>query len=258
MSLRVIPVLDVKAGQAVHAVAGQRAHYRPVQSRLHATSDPIGLARAYRDVLGLDALYVADLDAIEGRWPHFGLYRALAELGLELWVDAGLRDVRDAAALVAGFSENRSLEGGRKHEPVLVVGLETVAGPAALRAICGHVGPRRIAFSLDLRDGRPLCASNGDWGTDDPEAIVAVAVALGVGRVILLDLARVGTGQGVGTLSLLTRLAVAYPHVALLAGGGVASRADLDPLEAAGAAAVLLGSALHDGRITAVDLAPPR
>ena len=32
MPLRVIPVLDVKAGQAVHAIGGQRDHYGPVQS----------------------------------------------------------------------------------------------------------------------------------------------------------------------------------------------------------------------------------
>ena len=66
MPMRIIPVLDLQGGQAVHAIAGDRAHYRPIQSVLHEGPDPIGLARAYRDSLGLRDLYLADLDAIAG------------------------------------------------------------------------------------------------------------------------------------------------------------------------------------------------
>ena len=51
-TFRVIPVLDVKDGLAVHAVGGQRSHYRPVRSLLHPSADPLDLARAYRDILG--------------------------------------------------------------------------------------------------------------------------------------------------------------------------------------------------------------
>ena len=42
---RVIPVLDVKNGQAVHAVGGIRSHYRPLQSLLHPSCDPLELVR---------------------------------------------------------------------------------------------------------------------------------------------------------------------------------------------------------------------
>ena len=59
---RVIPVLDLKDGQAVHAVAGQRSHYQPVRSILHPSADPMDLARAFRDMLGLHKLYLADLE----------------------------------------------------------------------------------------------------------------------------------------------------------------------------------------------------
>ena len=63
---QVIPVLDLKDGRAVHAKGGRRDHYRPIQSILHPTSDPIALARAFRAGLGLHTLYLADLDAITG------------------------------------------------------------------------------------------------------------------------------------------------------------------------------------------------
>ena len=68
-SFEVIPVLDLKNGRAVAAFAGQRDHYQPVRSILHATSNPLDLARAIRETLGLRTLYLADLDAIAGNAP---------------------------------------------------------------------------------------------------------------------------------------------------------------------------------------------
>ena len=66
---------------------------------------------------------------------------------------------------------------------------------------------------------------------------------------ILLDLARVGMGGGVGTRGLLADLAARHPGVEWIAGGGVASVEDVEAIGRAGASAVLLASALHDGRI---------
>ena len=100
MPFQVIPVLDLKNEVAVHAVAGRRAHYQPVQSILHPSSDPFELARAVRDTLGLHVLYLADLDAIVGRSPNLKVYRQVMSLGIHLVIDAGLRDVRSAAPLV--------------------------------------------------------------------------------------------------------------------------------------------------------------
>ncbi len=237
--MRVIPVLDVRSGRAVHAVAGDRAHYGPLRSVLHAGSDPVDLARAARDVLGLGELYLADLDAIvDGSAPALPLLRALAGLGLTTWVDAGVRDAADVPRLIgAGVAR-------------VVVGLETVRGPSALAGIVAAAGADRVAFSLDLVDGRPLVDTRGEWGTDDPGALADLAVDAGVRALIRLDLARVGTGRGVGPALDRDR-----PGVDRIVGGGVAGPADLAALARLGYAAVLVGSALHDGRIGAGDVA---
>ena len=242
MPLRVLPVLDLKAGHAVHAIGGQRAHYRPIRSRLHPGSDPVALARAFRDILGLRGLYLADLDAIVGGPPALAAYQQINELGLSLWVDAGLRDRTSLTPLLDSSVST------------LIAGLETLRGPDALAALLDQAGPERTAFSLDLRDGRPVCHPEAAWGTSDPETLAETILALGVRRLILLDLARVGTGRGVGTLPLLERLATGYPGIDIWVGGGIASRADLVPLCDAGASGVLIGSALHDGRLSAADL----
>ncbi len=241
MSLRIIPVLDLQRGRAVHAVAGDRAHYQPVRSILHEGPDPIGLARAYRDALGLRDLYLADLDAIAGAPPALPLYRELHAMGLSLWADPGVVDGASLSSLMdAGVSQ-------------IVVGLETVRGPGTLAEILGRAGPDRVAFSLDLRNGLPNVAENAEWGTGDPRALAESVLALGVRRLLLLDLACVGTGRGVGTTTLLSLLAADHPEIEIEigVGGGVAGPQDILTLGRAGAKFLLIGSVLHDGRIGA-------
>jgi phosphoribosylformimino-5-aminoimidazole carboxamide ribotide isomerase len=240
--LRIIPVLDVRRGRAVHARGGRRDDYLPVRSTLRRGSAPLALAAATRDALGLRELYLADLAAIEGEPPDTGLYRGLAGLGLEVWADAGLREGTDAASL---------LEAGVGR---LVAGLETVAGPRGLRSLVEAAGTPRVVFCLDLREGRPVVASRADWGTDDPRGIAERAIREGVRSVILLDLARVGSGRGPGTDHLLGPLAREFPAVEWIVGGGIAGRDDLKRLADAGASAALVASAIHDGRIGPTDI----
>jgi phosphoribosylformimino-5-aminoimidazole carboxamide ribotide isomerase len=239
---RVIPVLDVKNGQAVHAVGGIRSHYRPLQSRLHPSFDPLDLLRAYRDLLDLRQLYLADLDAITGKQPDVELYRKLAGQDVGLWIDAGVRDQDDLAALV-------DLD-----RTTIVVGLETAAGPHAVANVLLRTDPGRVVISLDLFDGVPRLPRGATWAATDLEELARAVLDLGVQRLLVLDLARVGTGQGTGTGQLLSRLRAAYPALELSVGGGISGIEELIAVQKAGAAAALVGSALHDGRIGRVQL----
>src|SRR5262245_13537065 len=118
MHFQVVPVLDLKDGRAVHAVGGRRDQYQPISSVRLAGSEPLPLARALCEALGLTTLYLADLDAIAGRPPSVGLYRQLMELGLDLWIDPGLREAGSVTPLL-------DLDGRHLR---IIVGLETVAG----------------------------------------------------------------------------------------------------------------------------------
>jgi phosphoribosylformimino-5-aminoimidazole carboxamide ribotide isomerase len=232
-------VLDLKDGEAVHAVGGRRTHYRPIRSILHASSEPIALACAIRDTLGLDSLYLADLDAIGGGPLNVWLYHQLIDLNLNLWLDIGVRDVISMAPLLELGS------GGC----TIVVGLETVRGPSALARVLDLAGAERVVFSLDLFDGRPLTTAPRAWATEDPWELVQIVIEHGVHHVLVLDLSRVGTGQGLGTESLFVRIREAHPGISVSVGGGISTMEEVIDLKAAGAHGVLVGSALHDGRI---------
>jgi phosphoribosylformimino-5-aminoimidazole carboxamide ribotide isomerase len=239
--LLVIPVLDLEGGLVVRGVAGRRADYRPVISRLTPSAAPLAVAEAIRQHFSLSLLYLADLDAIAGLPASLSTYRDLQSRGFRLWVDAGVRDGRQALLLA-----ETGLAGA-------VVGLETVSGPTALADMVDRLGADRVLFSLDLKDGRPL-GDLGPWQETEAAGIASRAAAAGVRRMIVLDLARVGMGDGTGTEDLCRQLARAHPHVELIAGGGIRTVADLRRLEDCGVRAALVASALHDGRLTADDL----
>src|SRR5205823_5478053 len=150
------------------------------------SSLPLDVARAFRSHFGLNELYLADLDAITGAPPALPLYAALRSDGFRLWVDAGVRDIADALPLAAVGVE------------AIVIGLETVKGPEALEELCLKLGRERIIFSLDLKGGKPLTSSSR-WNSADPWSIAEQAVACGVRRLLVLDLARVGVNAGTGT-----------------------------------------------------------
>src|SRR5258708_18276342 len=62
----IIPVLDVRGGIVVRARMGQRDQYRPLESPLSPTSDPIDVMRGLYSVYPFRTFYIADLDAIMG------------------------------------------------------------------------------------------------------------------------------------------------------------------------------------------------
>jgi phosphoribosylformimino-5-aminoimidazole carboxamide ribotide isomerase len=241
-AFRVIPVLDVKDGLAVHAVAGQRSHYRPVRSLLHPSAGPLELARACRDVLGFHELYLADLDAIAGHKRNHALYSELTGLDLKVWIDAGIRSENDLHGLV----ENPRI--------TIVVGLETIRGASDLEAILRRAGEERVVFSLDLFAGSPRVSADAVWISAYPDELACQLVDLGVRRLLLLELSRVGTGSGTGTGSLQSRLRARHPELEISVGGGISGLEGIHTVRDQGAAAVLIGSALHDGKIGRYEL----
>lgn len=236
--MQIIPVLDLKAGQAVHAVRGEREQYAPVQGVLGSGDDPVALAMAYRDRLGCHTCYVADLDAIAGHKPgHTDLLRVLAGLEMALWVDAGVSSAEQAWAL-ADLGVTR-----------IIVGSETLRSPDQLLALAAEFPPDRLALSVDLQSG----VLRAPVGITTPQQVVTLAAEAGLNQVILLDLARVGASTG-PPLDLLSLLRPQFPALAFYAGGGVRHRADLEVLAQAGATGALVATAFHRGILTAADL----
>jgi len=238
--LRVIPVLDLKAGCAVHAVRGQRHTYAPVRSVLASSADPLDLGRAFVERLGARECYVADLDAIAGVGDHAAAIRGLASLGLEVWLDAG-------TASAADVERARARGAGR-----VIVGTETLRDPAELAAMAAARAGAAPAcvLSVDLRDGRLLGGSDA-IARLAPDALARTAWEAGIRTLIVLDLARVGSGEG-PPLDAARLLRRALPDAEFLIGGGVRDAGDLAAIAAEGFHGALVATALHRGIITSL------
>jgi phosphoribosylformimino-5-aminoimidazole carboxamide ribotide isomerase len=241
--VRLIPVLDVRGGVAVRAVGGDRSRYPLLASALAPGCDPGDLARACRERLGAHLVYVADLDAIAARGADVrnaaGLVERLARDGARVWIDAGAGDVASAAALLSAGASR------------VVVALETLPGPEALRALPDRLGSDGLAFGLDLRGGRPLARAD-ELSAMQPDDIARAALIAGYAVIIALDLDRVGSESG-PAVELLAEVRREAPGCTWVAGGGVRDVADLRALAEAGWQGCLVGTALHAGHVGAAD-----
>lgn len=228
-NLTLIPVIDLLKGQVVRGVRGNRQAYRPIESALCGSSDPVTVASILVDHCSTHQLYVADLDALMGGPPQREVLRRLlvALPTVELWLDAGFADAAAARSLLSQLQPHTV-------RILPVFGSESLGSRQALQDCHEQFGGAGAVLSLDRRDGERLDPA-GCWD----------AVALWPQRVIVMTLERVGSGAGpdLATLAELHRQA---PQTSLIGAGGVRMQEDLASAEAAGASAWLVASALHD------------
>jgi phosphoribosylformimino-5-aminoimidazole carboxamide ribotide isomerase len=238
--MRIIPVIDLLGGQAVHAVKGERKYYLPVKSVLCSTSDPITIARSFRDRLGLNEIYIADLDAIQsaGRSNHRALIADLAQKELmSIILDAGVSDIENARAwLDLGIHK-------------VIIGSETLETWDALQDIPAAIAPGHLAFSLDLRAGKIVSPCSALAAMAPIEALKSLHSA-GWHEIIVLDLKRVGSEKG-ADYCIATGARATFPGLRLLIGGGIADPEEVAEIKANGINGVLLATALHRGTIGA-------
>ena len=234
--MQIIPVLDILDGSVVRGVAGKRETYRPVESVLADSALPLDVARGFRDQLGLNRLYLADLDGIVHGRPNRQLWRELADEGFELLVDAGVKTVADARQVYDSGAA------------AAIVALETSPAREMIAELTTNYGPPRVIFSLDLKQGRPM-GTLDQWADPAPFDLAVEAVGLGIEQMIVLDLAWVGTGEGLATEQLCRRLLERFSQLKVITGGGIRGPGDLPLAQSIGVHGLLVASALHSGRI---------
>jgi phosphoribosylformimino-5-aminoimidazole carboxamide ribotide isomerase len=222
--MQIIPVLDIKGGLVVRAIAGRRQNYRPIASSLADSAKPLDVALSFLRLYPFRTIYIADLDAIMGRGDNLSTLQDLARrLPLvRFWIDAGRAAPPPGAALERIF------------------GSETLAPDAPPPDFSTSA---ETILSLDFRDGDFL----------GPPSLLA-APHLWPRRVIVMTLARVGLNAGPDLDAIATIKARAGARH-IFAAGGVRGVDDLGALAEAGAAGALVASALHDGRLSREDLA---
>ena len=236
----VYPAIDIRDGRCVRLVEGDFARETVF------LDDPADAARRWH-AAGASWLHVVDLDAARSGTPVNveAVRRIRAAVPIPIQYGGGLRTLADIETMVASGIDRAVLGSAAVHDDGLV------------SAAVDRYGDR-IAVGLDARDG--LLAADG-WlaQTRVPALDRALAViALGVTTLVVTDIRRDGTGQGPNVTALAEMVAALVGPLAngdqerntgVIASGGVGSLAHLEAVAATGAAGVIVGTALYDGRV---------
>ncbi len=226
--MKLIPVLDVMAGQVVHARRGERDNYQPMRSTLCPSAAPETILHALIENFNCDTIYIADLDAIRFRRPQLALLERLKSCfaKIQFWLDAGIADQDSFVSLQ------------QYNLATLVIGSESLRDISWLESIANDDWILSLDFKQNVFLGLPTLIEN---------------TAIWPQRILAMNLAQVGSESG-PDFALLEKLQRLNPQAAIYAAGGVRDKNDLLKLTKRNVAGALVATALHNGSITSANL----
>jgi phosphoribosylformimino-5-aminoimidazole carboxamide ribotide isomerase len=215
-------------GRCVRLVQGD------FEQRTVYSEDPATIAVDFARA-GAVRLHVVDLDAARGEVGNRDVIESVIEAGLTVQVAGG---VRSAAQVEAWLGAGAG---------AVVMGTAAVREPEVL-AQCANRYPGHVMAALDVRDGMPAVSGWTETEPLDISELIPRWNVLPLAGMILTCTERDGTlaGPDLATLAgvlAMTRLPVQY-------GGGIASLTDIRRVRETGAAAVILGRSLYDGKLS--------
>jgi phosphoribosylformimino-5-aminoimidazole carboxamide ribotide isomerase len=225
----VIPAVDVQDGEVVQLVGGERGTGKRY-------GDPVEAAERWIEA-GARTLHLVDLDgAFEGE-------RVNADA-----IEAVVESVPDAVDLQLGGGI-RTAEGARELLDLgldrVILGTAAVESPEIVAAI-DETHPGSVVVSLDAKDGEVVVSGWTEGTGLDPATAATRYEELGAGAILFTNVDVEGQLEGID------REAVASVadavEIPVIASGGVANVDDVVALKEAGAAAVVVGTALYEGR----------
>lgn len=225
--------MDLRHGQVVRAIAGQRDRYQPLHTDWFSDAHhPLALAHAIAERWNLRDWYIADLDAILGEPPQRNVIESLLAAGYRLWLDVGITSLQQM---------NDWLTLPVQH---LILASETLQGDDWAATLPHHPERTRLAFSLDLHRGTPR-TQPGVFAEDDVLAIIEEVFRWGFRTLIVLDVADVGTGRGCSTTALCRSIHQRWPDLQLISGGGIRGEGEIRQLQETGVSLVMVSTWLH-------------
>ncbi len=224
-----LPAIDLYDGKAVRLYKGD------YEQRTDYADDSVSVALDLRNK-GASHIHIVDLQgALDGQNPNFEKIVSIKKnSGLFCEVGGGIRSMKQAQAyLSAGIDR-------------IILGSAAVEDPVFLReAVTAY--REKIAVGLDLKDSRIALRGWKKTSDQDPFTFLKSLQELGVKTLIVTDIAKDGTLQGVDPDNY--RRVLENYDFHLIASGGVASLKDIRALKELGLYGTILGKAYYTGVI---------
>ncbi|MFC6993089.1 1-(5-phosphoribosyl)-5-[(5-phosphoribosylamino)methylideneamino]imidazole-4-carboxamide isomerase [Haladaptatus sp. GCM10025707] len=226
---RVIPAVDMQDGQVVQLVGGERGTEKTY-------GDPVEAAQKWI-AAGATTLHLVDLDgAFEGERQNANAVEAILDaVDVDVQLGGGIRTAEDAFDLLSR-GVNR-----------VILGTAAIENPEIVEEISERY-PGSVMVSLDAKGGEVVVSGWTEGTGLDPAEAAKRYEELGAGAILFTDVDVEGRLEGVQTEPV-KRLAEAV-EIPIVASGGVATIEDVVALRDGGADAVVVGSALYEGRFS--------
>lgn len=234
--IELIPAIDLIDGKCVRLTKGD------YDQKTIYNEDPVSQAMEFQS-LGFRRLHIVDLDGAKSK---------------HIVNDAVLKAITQATDLIVDFGGGiKSTEDIEKAfmagAHMVTIGSVAVTEPEVFMGWLRKYGAEKIILGADVRNG--MVSING-WKEDSSEALLPFLekyVSAGVRNVLCTEISKDGTLAGPAT-ELYRKVMAQYPHLHLIASGGVSCNADIQQLDENGIPAVVFGKAYYEGKIDIKEL----
>jgi phosphoribosylformimino-5-aminoimidazole carboxamide ribotide isomerase len=233
MTFEILPAIDLRGGRVVRLERGDFTR------ETSYSEDPVATAVLFAGA-GARWLHVVDLDgARSGTRAHMPVIAGIvAAVGDRVAVEiaGGLRDEPSVAQVFRAGATR------------VVIGTRAIEEPAFAGRLVSTHGADRVAAAIDVRGGRAVGRgwATHEAGVDAGDAIRRLADA-GVSTFEVTAIERDGLLGG-PDLALYERLA-RLEAGSIIASGGVVTLDDITAIRQVGAAGVIVGRAIYEGRL---------
>lgn len=234
--IELIPAIDLIDGKCVRLTKGD------YDRKTVYNDDPVSQALEFQR-LGFRRLHIVDLDGAKSK---------------HIVNDDVLKAITQATDLIVDFgggikSEDDIEKAFKAGAHMVTIGSVAVTEPDMFMNWLGKYGAEKIILGADVRNG--MVSING-WKEDSSEELLPFLekyISAGVCNVLCTEISKDGTLAGPAT-NLYRKVMAQYPHLHLIASGGVSCNADIHRLHENGIPAVVFGKAYYEGKIDIKEL----
>ncbi|MCC2625782.1 MAG: hisA [Burkholderiales bacterium] len=227
----IFPAIDLRDGKCVRLTKGDFATTKVYND------NPLLMLKEFKEH-NFSWVHMVDLDGAKQGSPAQGeiIASLVRDSGMAIQVGGGIRTKADIEYL---------LSSGVKR---VVLGSICISEPELVKSWFGEFGSDKIVLALDcqLKDGVPVVKTHG-WQQDSQKTIWDLLEFYQLAKYVLCtDISVDGTLAG-PSIELYKLIMAKFPHIKLIASGGVGTVHDLTRLNELGVYGVVVGKAIYEG-----------
>lgn len=234
--IEIIPAIDIIDGKCVRLSQGD------YNAKKVYNENPVEVAKMFEDA-GIQRLHLVDLDGAKAK--HIVNQSVLENIVAKtsLIVDFG-----------GGVQSDKDIETAFNAGAAMVTGGSiAVRNRELFTGWISKYGSEKIILGADCKDNKIAVSGWQEETSLDILTFVEDYTQKGITKVICTDISKDGMLQG-PSIDLYKEILTAFPHLHLIASGGVSCFQDILDLECAGVPAVILGKAIYENRVTLKEL----